>query len=248
MVAEYGRDSIRPGRVVCLGYDLDTGNGTRMPYPWLYVVAVVGDIVSGVLFNNDRADTASPRFYGTTLEAVVTRNGSDGNVHSHPLTVLGWWPEVVSKYLAAPATFPDVTLPDVAPAPTPVLSGETIAREVIVARLEEASRIASDYADSNELCGEFERCMEAIGLQDLGLKSVRERERYYRVTFTREVSGECPECGHEREDTEPGEAWLYITARDDDHAYDLLVDTDGDYASYLTGWDQDTSDVEMERA
>lgn len=41
---------------------------------------------------------------------------------------------------------------------------------------EEASRIACEYADENSLCGEFERCMEDIGLQG--------RNRDYEVTVT----------------------------------------------------------------
>ena len=182
MVATYGRDGITPGRVVCLGYDLDH-NGTVLRYPWLYIVAATGDTLLGVLFNNDNRHNAHPSFYVTTVDEVATRNGGPvSSVVSHPLTVIDWWAESVAEFLAAPSTFPDVTLPSVAPAPAPDLSGDMIPREDVVRKLTRAAEIASEYAENNDLCGEFERCMEAIGLQDLGLRSLRKRERTYAVT------------------------------------------------------------------
>ena len=236
MVAIYGREGIAPGRVVYSGSLEDDRS-----LSWLYVVAVVGDIVSGVRFDNSsRAGNHNLGWFGTTVDALMAQS----TVPTHNLSVVDWWPDVVAEFLATPATFPDVTLPSVAPAPTPELSGETIPREHIVTRLTRAAEIASQYADDNALCGEFERCMEAIGLQDLGLTSLRERERFYRVEYTRETEGECPTCGHEQETTERTTRDVYITARDDDHALDVLLE---DMSDYLTAWDGDTEDVYLSR-
>lgn len=234
MVAIYGRDGIAPGRVVYAG-GLDDGRDLS----WLYVVAVTGDLVSGVRFDNTgRNGEHRTGFFGVSVDALLNQSAG---LPTHPLSVVDWWPETVATFLAAPSSFPDVTLPQVAPAPAPDLSGDMIDRAEIVRKLTRASEVASQYADDNSLCGEFERCMEAIGLQDLGLTSLRERERLYDVTYDHET--ECDTCGHETTESTTVQVW--ITARNDDHAWDVLTEGGTDY---MPGWDGDSDAVDLQRA
>ena len=233
-------NDIRPGQAVSIGTNLTAGDRTFV-YPWLYVVSVLGDTLAGVLIDNSRAyegGDLGARFYTLTRADIVNRNGSE-SVQTHPLTIVPQWVDAVAGFLGTSRDVLRETTETahVTPSPLETHEGDMIPRSEVERWKRRAEEIASEYADNNDLCGEFERCMEAIGLQ-----SRRERERLYRVTYTGETP--CDSCGQDTTGPQSVEVW--VTARDDDHAFERLTDGD-DMSSYLRAWDGDTSDVELER-
>ena len=68
---------------------------------------------------------------------------------------------------------------------------------------ENATEVAHQYANDNSLCGEFDRCMEEIGLPT--------REREYTVTLTMNVTASDEDAAQEEaEERASSEAWRYV--------------------------------------
>lgn len=171
-----------PGRVYWIGYGENnphranpTGTGDRT---WFYLVSVLGDVLFGVAFSNSNPDGAAP-VAGTVASSLVF-DGSRGGYSHHPVTVVAWWPNMLAEFFRTltPGTTSGTTSGDQTTDQAyrrGVADGRAEASREFDAWKARAEEIAHEYADSNELCSEFDRCMQDVGLSP--------RRRTYDVTY-----------------------------------------------------------------
>lgn len=178
----------------------DTSLVSRVLYfsgAWLYVLLQTDDTVFGVLFNNDQ-DNPNPRF-GT----MSTADRSAGVEHA--LGIVSWWPEAIARFLGSATGTPVAGTPDAEEA---YRRGRNDANAEFEEWKRRATETAHEYADNNDLCSEFDRCMTEIGLEPRGGQT-------YRVTFDVTVSRgtDAYDILPEVSDYEPGEVedWTRIS-------------------------------------
>lgn len=175
-------DTLVPGRVYFIGWRDASEHPNPVPVTpdnndrtWFYLVAILGDVLYGVAFANVSPDTAHP--IGATVPAEVIRARLEGGYAHHVPTVVGWWPDMLAGFFRSvtpgtPTTSGDQDTDQVYR--RGVTDGRAAASREFDAWKARAEEIAHAYADDNGLCGEFDRCMEEVGLSP--------RERDYRVT------------------------------------------------------------------
>lgn len=169
-------NTLVPGRIYFLGYRNNGTNEPGNPVPdtptgysrtWLYLVAIVGDTLFGVAFANVRG-SADP-IGASVPTSLVTHQMDNGGAHHTP-GVVGWWADMLADYFRAATTgTPTSGDQDTDQAyRRGVNDGRAAASREFDAWKARAEEIAHEYADNNDLCSEFDRCMEDVGLSPRG--------------------------------------------------------------------------------
>lgn len=168
------REDVQPGKVLNLSRaNVQDSEGRTV---WgVYVVAVTEGTVHGVMIDTDdhRNGAVSARagwyvggWFSVTLDAAFST--PDGHVYVYDVMEVLGWPEGLATFLrqsSAHTCNAESTSTDL---DTVRREARDEQRRADLAEFErwkeDATQTAHRYADNNNLCGEFDRCMEEIGL------------------------------------------------------------------------------------
>jgi hypothetical protein len=170
----YDLEHVQPGRVLYLE------EAPRDPHDrtWLYIVSRVDGTLYGVRFENT-SNVENLTRHATWETVPVPRDGS--SPLTHPLTAVASWTPGLVEFFRRATTATTATTGTSSEVPADVASaleqGRREGREQANREFEEwkarAEQIAHTYADENDLCSEFDRCMEEVGLSPRGGKTFR---------------------------------------------------------------------------